>query len=73
MGKKTQAERVLEYIKRFGGITTLEAFRDLGVTRLSARIFELRNQGYNLETNYETRKNRYGESCTYARYKLKGE
>lgn len=74
MGKRTQAERVLEYIRNFGSITTFEEFTDLGVTRLSARIFELRDQGYNLETNYETRRNRYGEICTYARYKLvKGE
>ncbi|MBO8461791.1 MAG: helix-turn-helix domain-containing protein [Firmicutes bacterium] len=73
MGKKTQAERVLEYIKKFGSITTLDAFKDLGVTRLSARIFELRNQGYNLETNYESRKNRFGETCIYARYTLKGD
>ena len=30
--KKTQAERVLDYIKKYGSITTLDAFRDLGVT-----------------------------------------
>ena len=45
MAKRTQADRVLEYIKKFGSITTLQAFRDLGVTRLSARIFELRDRG----------------------------
>ncbi|HIQ90735.1 MAG TPA: helix-turn-helix domain-containing protein [Candidatus Coprosoma intestinipullorum] len=73
MGKKTQAERVLEYIKRFGSITTLEAFRDLGVTRLSARIFELRNKGLNIDSTSVTSKNRYGETCTYAKYFLKGE
>lgn len=73
MGKKTQAERVLEYIKRFGSITTLEAFRDLGVTRLSARIFELRAKGFNIDSTSVTSKNRYGETCTYAKYFLKGE
>lgn len=73
MGKKTQAERVLEYIKKFGSITTLEAFRDLGVTRLSARIFELRNKGLNIDSTNVTSKNRYGETCTYAKYYLKGE
>ena len=73
MGKKTQAERVLEYIQKFGSITTLEAFRDLGVTRLSARIFELRNKGLNIDSTSVTSKNRYGETCTYAKYFLKGE
>lgn len=72
MEKERQSDRVLEYIQKFGSIMTLDAFRDLGVTRLSARIFELREQGYNLKTTYESRKNRFGETCTYARYKLKG-
>lgn len=73
MGKKRQSDRVLEYIQKFGSITTLDAFKDLGVTRLSARIFELREQGYNLKTTYESRKNRFGETCIYARYTLKGD
>lgn len=73
MGKKTQAERVLEYIKRFGSITTLEAFRDLGVTRLSARIFELRARGFDIDSTNITNKNRYGEKCTYSKYYLRKE
>ena len=73
MGKKTQAERVLEYIKKFGGITTLEAFRDLGVTRLSARIYELRARNINIESTNVTSKNRYGENCTYAKYFIRKE
>lgn len=73
MEKRTQADRVLDYIKKFGSITTLEAFRDLGVTRLSARIFELRDKGLNIDSTNVTSKNRYGESCTYAKYFLKGE
>lgn len=73
MGKKTQAERVLEYIKRFGSITTLEAFRDLGVTRLSARIYELRARNINIDSTSVTSKNRYGENCTYAKYYLRKE
>ncbi len=71
MGKKTQAERVLDYIKTFGSITTLEAFKDLGVTRLSARIFELRKQEIEIETHRLSSKNRYGEICNYAKYTLK--
>ena len=42
--KKTQADRVLQYIHDFGNISTFDAFTDLGVTRLSARIFELRKR-----------------------------
>ena len=73
MEKRTQADRVLDYIKKFGSITTLEAFRDLGVTRLSARIFELRDKGLNIDSTNVTSKNRYGENCTYAKYYLRKE
>ena len=73
MEKRTQADRVLAYIRTFGSITTLEAFRDLGVTRLSARIFELRDKGLNIDSTNVTSKNRYGESCTYAKYFLRKE
>lgn len=69
--RKTQADRVLDYIKEFGSITTLEAFKDLGVTRLSARIFELRERNIEIDTDMITSKNRYGEICNYAKYYLK--
>ena len=64
---------MLDYIKKFGSITTLEAFRDLGVTRLSARIFELRDKGLNIDSTNVTSKNRYGENCTYAKYFIRKE
>lgn len=73
MARRTQADRVLAYIKTFGSITTLEAFRDLGVTRLSARIYELRARNINIESTNVTSKNRYGENCTYAKYYLRKE
>lgn len=73
MAKRTQADRVLEYIQKFGSITTLEAYRDLGVTRLSARIFELRARGLEIDSTSITSKNRYGENCTYAKYYLRKE
>ena len=73
MAKRTQADRVLAYIQTFGSITSLEAFRDLGVTRLSARIYELRARNINIDSTSVTSKNRYGENCTYAKYYLRKE
>lgn len=67
----TQTERVLQYIKDYGSITTLEAFRDLGVTRLSAKIFTLRKSGYDIVSETEKSKNRYGDNVSYARYKIR--
>lgn len=71
--KKTHKQRVLEYIQDFGSITSLDAFRDLGNTRLSASIWLLRHEdGLDIESINETSKNRYGDKVTYARYYLAG-
>jgi len=41
--KATHKTRTLNYLKEFGSITSLEAIRDLGNTRLADTIFRLRN------------------------------
>ena len=41
----TQCERIRQYIKDFGSITTYEAVMDIGVLRLGARISEMRKRG----------------------------
>ena len=40
-----QNEKVLEFIKKNGSITSLEAIREIGCTRLSARIKDLEDMG----------------------------
>jgi hypothetical protein len=42
----THEERTLSYLKIYGSITSLEAIRDLGNTRLAASICKLRKKGY---------------------------
>ena len=68
--KATQAQRVLDYIDRFGSITQLEALRDLGVMRLASRISDLKKQGYPIRSDMETVQNRFGENCKIKRYTL---
>lgn len=70
---KTQKERIIAYIKEFGSITTAQAFTDLGVSRLSARVAELKDDGFVFEDSWETAKNRYGETVTFKKFTLKGE
>lgn len=70
MKKLTQKERLLLYLKRYGSITGAEAFGELGIYRLSARISDLRKEGHNIETIYETKENRLGEKVTYGKYRL---
>ena len=66
----TQKEAVLYYMQDYGRITTISAFSDLGCTRLSARIKDLRDDGHNIVTNMITVKNRFGEECRVAEYRL---
>lgn len=67
----SQCERVISYIREHGSITTMDAFMDLGVTRLASRISELRrNQGYVFRQEYEHGKNRFGQQVHYMRYSL---
>lgn len=68
MEKLKQTRRVIDYIERFGSITTLEAVRDLGVMRLASRINDLRKEGYPIVSEYIKVKNRYGEHTSVKRY-----
>lgn len=70
----SQKKMVLDYIREFGSITPLDAFKDLGVTRLAAVIFELKEDGHDIHTERERSKNRYGQPTRYARHSFgKGE
>ena len=69
----TQGERVIEYIKRFGSITPMEAFGDLGITKLATRISELRKEGMEFKKEYIKSKNRFGETVDYMRYSFPKE
>lgn len=71
MKKMTQCDRIMDYIKMFGSITTLEAFRDLGVTRLASRIHDLQCQGIEFERETVNSKNRFNETVHFTRYSLK--
>ena len=67
-----QTERILKYINDFGSITSLQAMQDLGVMRLASRITDLKQAGYEIDSEYVHSKNRYGEPMKYKRYFLKG-
>ena len=64
-----QRERIAKYLEDFGSITTMEAFRDLGITKLSNRISEMIQDGERIEKVQETSLNRYGEKVSYTRYR----
>ena len=66
----THYDRILKHLKEKGSVTSLQAFRDYGVTRLSAVIYELRQDGYNITSTMTARKNRYGDKVYFAKYEL---
>lgn len=62
--------RIIEYMRHHHGITSQDAFKYLGITRLSARIKELREMGYDISTIMIDDKNRYGDTVRYGLYRL---
>lgn len=73
MAKRTQTGDVLAHLIEHGSITTIEAFMRYGCTRLSARIYDYRAAGYEIESDTLTTKNRYGNPVTVAVYRLKAK
>ena len=61
----TQNQRILDYLKSGKTLTPLVALEKFGCFRLSARIFNLREQGNAIITNNITRKGK-----TFAEYSL---
>lgn len=68
--KTTQKDRILEYIRNFGSISSFEAYADLGITQLGARIDQLKKEGFEFRTEWESNTNRFGEKTDYKRYYL---
>ncbi len=60
-------ERIYKYMKDFGSITTLEAVYDLGCTRLSEYIRQLKFE-HNIASEWVKGVNRYGEKVHYKRF-----
>lgn len=66
-----QVDMILSHLKEHGSITPLDAMQEYGCMRLGARIWEIRDLGYKVETKMESSKNRFGQMTCYARYILK--
>lgn len=70
----TQNEMILKYLEEKGSITAYESYAELFITRLSARIWDLKHKyGCSFEEEWITKKNKYGKVCTFKKYILKNE
>ena len=70
----TQKDLVLRYITDFGSITPMQAFSDLGITKLATVVSNLRlKDGMQFKIEAVKGKNRYGKPIRYARYSFPDE
>ena len=67
----TQREQIIDYLNRFGSITPMEGFSDLGITKLATRISEMRKDGKEFKIEIVTSTNRFGKKVHFAKYSLK--
>lgn len=65
---KSQSDAVLWHLKTYGSITSYEAIKEYGATRLSAIIFNHRKEGYNIDSMPLNKKTRFGRNTTIAKY-----
>lgn len=71
MTKISQLDLVLDYMKQHKrGITSWEAIKYFGCTRLSSVIYNLKKRGYNIGREMIYSRNRYDNSVGFARYYL---
>ncbi len=69
----TPAKRVLDYLESGNTITTLNAFNELGITRLAARIYELKEEGHDVKSKRIKVTNRYDEQCSVSEYYMESD
>jgi hypothetical protein len=65
---KSQSDAILWHLKTYGSITSYEAIKEYGATRLSAIIFNHRKEGYDIDSFPLTKKTRFGRNTTIAKY-----
>ena len=66
----TQTADVLAHLEKYGSITSMEAIKLYGATRLSDIIFRLRRRGYTITTERFEVKTRYDRKTRPAKYIL---
>ena len=68
--KLSQKQKVLRHLKQIGSITPLDAFNDYAIMRLTSRICELKDEGYDIKSELISSQNRFGEKVSFSIYTL---
>lgn len=69
----TQEDMVLNHLRQYKTITSLEAIQEYGITRLSAKIYNLRHLGYLITNDWTSGTNRWGKKVNWVKYTLEGD
>lgn len=69
----TQRRRVVEHLRTYKTIQPMEALKEYGIYRLGAVIYDLRADGWDIETENVVSFNIFKEKTHYAKYILKNE
>lgn len=72
MSLSTQRDRLLAALKR-RPMTTAEIREQLGIGMPATRVYELRHEGEDIETEKVEVRNRFGELSRVARYHYRGK
>lgn len=65
----TQHKAILDYMEKRGSISPMDAFNDLGITKLSTRVSELIRAGHKIIKVPSEGVNRYGETVRFMTYR----
>ena len=69
----TQCEMILKHLEQHGSITAIEAMDQYGIARLASRVSDLKQDGVKIVRRMVSAKNRYGDTVTFAEYRLEDE
>ena len=64
----TQRQRLKEYLETHENINPLQAWNLLGIYRLSAVVFDLKKEGFDIQTGRLKVRNKFGEVCEVGLY-----
>lgn len=68
----TQTEIILNHLQKYNTITSWEAIGRYGITRISARIWDLRKAGWEISVKSKVIRNSFGNKVNVAEYTLEG-
>lgn len=71
MGK--QQTRIILHLYSGGELTSLDAWKEYGISRLAARISELRNLGFPIKGKKVESENKFGEPTHFMAYYMKAD